>query len=90
MNNGWRTALLGIWIILLVSAVVLFGGGLYLQGQAVEASDVAMAGRGALLFAIAWACLSGTVLFLLTWIVVSANVREHDKDRELLRKLLAR
>lgn len=90
MNNGWRTALLGIWIILLVSAAALFGGGLWLQSQGADAGDFVLMGRAAILFGVAASCVSGAVLFLLMWVVVSANVREHEKDRELLRKLLAR
>lgn len=86
MHNSWRTALLAIWVILVVSAGALAGGGFWIQGRAIVDTDPVLAVRAAILLSAAGACLFGAVVFLALWIGISAVVLEHEKDRRALRR----
>jgi hypothetical protein len=85
MENGWRNALLGIWVFLLLAAAGMATVGFWTQGRAQVDEDVTALGRAAVLLSGAGACASGTVVFLALWIVVSAIVLEHEKDRRVWR-----
>jgi hypothetical protein len=87
MNNGWRSALLGIWVSLLVVGCALAIVGFTLQGKAQVDGDLEALGRAGVLLGGAGACASGVGLFLVLWIVVSAIVLEHEKDRRVWRGL---
>lgn len=88
VDNRWRTALFGIWIILLLAAGLLAGGGFWLQARASLNDDALMGARAAMLLGIATACAYGFAVFITLWIVVSAVVLEHEKDRQERRRQL--
>jgi len=88
MDNGWRTALLSIWVIATVSAGLLVGGGFLLQGHAVADQDLVRLARSAVLLWSGFTCAGLAVVFLTLWIVVSAVVLEHEKDRRQRREML--
>jgi hypothetical protein len=84
MSNGWRDGLLATWIICLIGAVGMYIGAVLVlnKGQGDMFATTAnlptvsvMAGAGTLL-------LFGWFFALLTWLAVSAIVREHYRDRD--------
>jgi hypothetical protein len=85
MENGWRNALLGIWVFLLIAAAGTATIGFWTQGQGQANDDADALGRAAVLLGAAGACASSMLLFLVLWIVVSAIVLEHEKDRRVWR-----
>lgn len=88
MDNGWRTALLAIWVIAVVSAGLLIGVGFYLQGIATAADDIVRLARASVLINLGWGCVGVAGTFVTLWIVVSAIVLEHEKDRQERREQL--
>ncbi|MBT2501411.1 hypothetical protein [Curtobacterium sp. ISL-83] len=85
MYNGWRNALLAIWICLAVAAAALAAIGIIIASRA--HGDVAMLTGSSALLAGAGICASRVFFFLLLWIVISAIVLEHEKTRRVLRGL---
>ncbi|MCM3505975.1 hypothetical protein M3666_12705 [Curtobacterium sp. ODYSSEY 48 V2] len=88
MNNGWRSALLAIWVILIVSAGLLVGGGFLLQGHAIADQDAVRLARSGVLLYAGFTAAGSAVVFLTLWITVSAIVLEHEKDRRQRREML--
>jgi hypothetical protein len=88
MNNGWRDALMTIWILLLVGAVGLVVAAVIIGGRAAQSDSVlgttSSFTEAGLFFSGATLCGSIGVTVLVLWITVSAVVREHQKDRDVI------
>lgn len=84
MDNGWRGALAAITIILFAGAIGTAVGVLVVFAKADGDLETIAANAQTIVWmsSISGTLLVGAFSVLVTWLAVSAVVREHQKDRE--------